>query len=380
MNKTTILRFLFTAVVLVVAVVLGRLLWVHYLYSPWTRDGRIRADVVQVAPDVSGLVTEVPVKDNQFVHKGDVLFVIDRARFKLALAQARANLAAAEASARAASAAVRAAKATVAGHQSEYQMLEAQAKRRTEKATARYLSAEARQNAVDTANNAAASLRAAKASLGQAGAAAEETAAAVQQADVQVAVAKLDLQRTQVRAPADGYVTNLKVRVGDYAHTGVAQLALIDSHSFYIYGYFEETKLPSLRVGDPVDIRLMAGGVHLEGTITGIARGITDNDNPTGSDLLANVNPTFDWVRLAQRLPVRVAIDTASLPKGVILAAGMTATLTVHPHAASKAHHSAGQSRDGRSMQRDPASATPARRTSTRTTSRSDKSVAGARG
>lgn len=333
MNKAAILRFIFTAVVLIIAAILGRLLWVHYLYTPWTRDGRIRADVVQVAPDVSGLVAAVPVRDNQFVHKGDVLLVIDRSRFELALAQADANLAAAEASARAAGAATQAATATVAGHQSEYQMLAAQARRRTSAATARFLSAEDRQNAVDAASNAAASLRAAKASRGQAGATADEAEAAVQQAEVQVAIAKLNLQRTQVRAPADGYITNLRVRVGDFADTGVAQMALIDSHSYYIYGYFEETKLPQLRVGDPVDIRLMAGGVRLHGTITGIARGIADSDNPTGGDLLAAVNPTFDWVRLAQRLPVRVAIDTSSLPKGVILAASMTATLTVHPRA-----------------------------------------------
>lgn len=331
MNKAAILRFLFTSVVLVAAVILGRLLWVHYLYSPWTRDGRIRADVVQVAPDVSGLVAEVLVKDNQFVHKGDVLLIIDRSRFQLALAQAEANLAAAESGMRAAGAATQAAKATVAGQQSEYRMLEAQARRRTSEATAGYLSAEDRENAIDTASNAAATLRAARASQGQAGATAAATAAAVQQAEVQVAIAKLNLQRTQVRAPADGYITNLRVRVGDYANTGAAQMALIDSHSYYIYGYFEETKLPRLRIGDPVDIRLMAGGMKLKGTITGIARGIADSDNPTGGDLLADVNPTFDWVRLAQRLPVRVAIDTASLPKGVILAAGMTATLTVHP-------------------------------------------------
>ncbi|MBS0383485.1 MAG: HlyD family secretion protein [Proteobacteria bacterium] len=345
MNKAAILRFLFTAIVLVVAVILGRLLWLHYLYSPWTRDGRIRADVVQVAPDVSGLVAAVPVKDNQFVHKGDVLLVIDRSRFQLALAQAESNLAAAEAGMRAAGAATLAAKATVAGHQSEYRMLEAQAQRRTSEATAGYLSAEDRENAIDTASNAAATLRAAKASQGQAGATAAATAAAVQQAEVQVAVAKLNLQRTQVRAPADGYITNLRVRVGDYANTGVAQMALIDSHSYYIYGYFEETKLPQLRIGDPVDIRLMAGGVQLKGTITGIARGIADTDNPTGGDLLADVNPTFDWVRLAQRLPVRVAIDTSSLPKGVILAAGMTATLTVHPRSASGPRHATARAR-----------------------------------
>ena len=151
------------------------------------------------------------------------------------------------------------------------------------------------------------------------------------QAQVALDRAKLDLDRTEVRAPVDGYVTNLDVRVGDYAATGSPRLALIDRHSFYIYGYFEETKLPNLRVGDPVTIRMLSGGVHLKGRITGVARGITDRDNPTGRDLLADVNPTFNWVRLAQRVPVRVDIDEASEPKGLILSAGMTVSIDVQP-------------------------------------------------
>jgi multidrug resistance efflux pump len=332
MNKTSILRFLLTAIVVVVAIVLGHALWKHYLYSPWTRDGRVRADVVQVAPDVSGLVTAVPVKDNQFVHKGDVLMAIDQDRYILALQQAEANLAAAEASARAAGAGTAAAEAAIAGRKTEYEMYQAQAQRRLRLPEKSVISDEARQNAVAAAHNAQADLRAARASRSQASAAVQQALAAVQQAQVAVDVAKLNLKRTEVRAPVDGYVTNLDVRVGDYAATGVARLALIDSHGYYLYGYFEETKLPQLHVGDPVDIRLLAGGVHLQGSITGIARGITDSDNPTGSNLLANVNPTFNWVRLAQRVPVRIAIDTASLPKGMVLAAGMTATVEVRPH------------------------------------------------
>jgi multidrug resistance efflux pump len=334
MNKTSILRFLLTAIVVVVAIVLGHALWKHYLYSPWTRDGRVRADVVQVAPDVSGLVTAVPVKDNQFVHKGDVLMAIDQDRYILALQQAEANLAAAEASARAAGAGTAAAEAAIAGRKTEYEMYQAQARRRLQMPEKSVISEEARQNAVATARNAQADLRAAQASRSQASAAAQQALAAVQQAQVAVDLARLNLKRTEVRAPVDGYVTNLDVRVGDYAATGAARMALIDSHSYYLYGYFEETKLPQLRVGDPVEIRLMAGGVRLKGSITGIARGITDSDNPTGSNLLADVNPTFNWVRLAQRVPVRIAIDADSLPRGMVLAAGMTATVQVRPHAA----------------------------------------------
>jgi len=331
MNKSSLLRFLLTAVVVAVAALLGHALWKHYLYSPWTRDGRVRADVVLIAPDVAGLVTAVPVQDNQLVHKGDVLMTIDRDRYILALQQAEANLAVAEASARAAGAGAAAAAAAIAGSKAEYEMYEAQAQRRLRMPEQSVISVEARQNAVAAANNAHAGLQQAQASHQQASAAAQQALAAVQQAQVAVDLARLNLQRTELRAPTDGYVTNLDVRVGDYAAAGAARMALVDSHSYYIYGYFEETKLPQLRVGDPVDIRLMAGGVHLKGTITGIARGITDNDNPAGANLLANVNPTFNWVRLAQRVPVRIAIDAAALPKGMVLAAGMTATIEVRP-------------------------------------------------
>jgi len=190
---------------------------------------------------------------------------------------------------------------------------------------------EERTDAKSAAETARAVWQQAQASGHQANAAREQAEAAVVQAQVAVDRAKLDLERTEVRAPVDGYVTNLDVRVGDYAPTGSPRLALIDRHSYYIYGYFEETKLPHLRVGDPVDIRLMSGGTHLKGRIIGVARGITDRDNPTGKDLLADVNPTFNWVRLAQRVPVRIAIDEASVPKDVVLAAGMTASIDVKP-------------------------------------------------
>ena len=133
-----------------------------------------------------------------------------------------------------------------------------------------------------------------------------------------------------MRATADGYITNLDVRVGDYAQAGSAQLALVRDDAMWIYGYFEETKLPRVHVGDRADIRLMSGGVLLRGKVEGIARGIADSDNPTSASLLADVSPTFNWIRLAQRVPVRVRIDPASIPKDTILAAGMTATVTVH--------------------------------------------------
>ncbi|MDF3983748.1 HlyD family secretion protein [Luteibacter sp. PPL201] len=335
MKLASVVRIAVTAIVVVLAAIAGHFLWKHYMYSPWTRDGRVRAEVVRIAPDVAGLVTDVRVVDNQSVKKGDLLFVVDRSRYENAVAQAQANVNAAEAAARASGATINAASASAQQSRANYEMYAAQSQRR-QKLINNVISAEDKANALAAANAARAGWQAAQASTKQAGASQQQALAAVAQAQVELALAELNLDRTEVRAPVDGYVTNLDVRVGDYANAGAARLALIDSHSYWIYGYFEETKLPGVHVGDPVDIRLLSGGVHLNGTVESIARGITDADNPTGSDLLASVNPTFNWVRLAQRVPVRVRIDTAHLPEGTVLAAGMTATLVVRPPAGDR--------------------------------------------
>lgn len=330
MKLSTLIRFAVTAIVVLVAALVGHTMWKHYMYSPWTRDGRVRAEIVRIAPDVAGLVTDVQVIDNQTVKKGDILFVVDRARYENAVAQAKANLNAAEAAARAAGASINAASAGAEQSKANYEMYQAQSERR-QKLINNVISAEDKANAAAAANAAKAGWQQTLASTKQASAAQQQSLAAVAQAQVELASAQLNLDRTEVLAPVDGFVTNLDVRVGDYANAGTPRLALIDSHSYWIYGYFEETKLPGLRIGDPVDIRLMSGGVQFKGSVESIARGITDADNPTGSDLLADVNPTFNWVRLAQRVPVRVKIDTDHLPAGTVLSAGMTATLIVHP-------------------------------------------------
>jgi multidrug resistance efflux pump len=329
MKNTLYIRIAITAVIVLLAVLIGYGLWRHYMYSPWTRDGRIRANVVRIAPDVSGLVTAVNVVDNQIVKKGDVLFVIDRARYQDALEQAKANLAAAQAAVAAAQANVDAAKAGTTQSKANFAMYEAQSKRR--QSLSDVVSSEDIANARATADAARATWEKARAGIEQAIAAQQQAMASVKQAQAALATAELNLQRTEVRAPVDGYVTNLLVRVGDYASAGAPRLALIDSHSFWVDGYFEETKLPHLHVGDPVDIRLMSGGVHLHGTVEGVARGIAGAVDPTGNDLLANINPTFNWVRLAQRVPVRVRIDTDHMPADAVLVAGQTATLVVQP-------------------------------------------------
>lgn len=326
----SLLRVLITLVVVAAALLLARILWQRDANSPWTRDGRVRADVVRIAPDVSGLIRTVAVHDNEHVQRGQVLFTIDPARFENAVQQAQAGLASAQAALQVAQADIRAAQAGVVAAQAQSGSLRDKAQRRDHAALGA-VSADERADATAAAAIGQAQVLEAQARLGQAQAERSKDLAAEQLARANLALAQLNLARAQVRAPSDGSITNLKLEAGDYAAAGAPRMALINSASLYVEGYFEETKLPQIQVGDPVDIRLMAGGVHLRGTVTGIARGIASRENPMGSDLLSETNPIFDWVRLAQRIPVRIAIDRASLPPHLHLSAGMTATLRVHP-------------------------------------------------
>ncbi|MBT2789927.1 biotin/lipoyl-binding protein [Paraburkholderia strydomiana] len=313
-NKQSILRAVFTLTALAVAVVLVRLLWLDYMFSPWTRDGRVRANVVQVATDVSGLVAEVRVKDNQWVRKGDILFILDPARFHYALAQADADLLRAEAQ-------VAQAKAQMAAGESSFAMKRAQAARRANLA-GDVISDESRADSASLARQSQSSYAADAAAYNAA-------QAAYKAAGVARQTAALNLARSEVRAPSDGFITNLNLYPGDFATAGTARMALIDSHSFWVYGYFEETKLPKVHVGDRAVVRLMSGGKEIQGHVESLASGIADRDNPTGGDLLADVNPIFTWVRLAQRVPVRVHLDR--IPADIKLAMGMTCTVTLQP-------------------------------------------------
>ena len=278
------IRPVLTLAVVAIAGLFGWYLWRAYEQSPWTRDGRVRANVVIVTPDVSGAVIDLKVADNQEVKIGETLFVIDQARFELAFRQAEAQ---------------------VEGARSVLDQRNDELTRR-EKLSADTISTEALNQARSAALGAQASFDSAVAELG---------------------VAKLNLARTVVRSPVNGFVTNLLVDRGDYATAGKGILALIDSDSYYVAGYFEETKIRYIEIGDQVSVRLMGFDKPLRGHVQGIARAITDRENVRGSDLIANVNPTFSWVRLAQRIPVRVAID--SVPDGITLSAGMTATVVV---------------------------------------------------
>ena len=314
MSKSSIIRVAVTLGVFLTSIALAHALWRNYMYSPWMRDGRVRAKVVNIAPDVSGLVASVLVNDNQQVHHGDVLFIIDPARFQAAMAQAVADVARAQAE-------IVLARAQVAQRESERTMRRTQAARRA-KLAEEVVSMEARTDYSSLAQQADASLAGAQATL-------KAAEAGLQAALATQRTAQINLDRSVVRAPADGAITNLELYSGDYATAGVPRLALIESHSFWIYGYFEETKLPEVRIGNQVRIHLLSGRATLRGHVEGIASGITDRDNPTGGNLLADVNPVFTWIRLAQRVPVRIAID--EIPPDTQIAAGMTCTVSVEP-------------------------------------------------
>lgn len=279
-------RVAVTCVAVAIAAAVGWQLWIYYLQAPWTRDGRVRAEVVQVAADVSGLISDIAVQDNQRVAKGDVLFRIDPARFALALREAEAEVV----------------RAKAASDEAEREM------NRFHALTTLEVSEERQQ---------------------QRAAASAEAGAAYALALAQRDVAKLNLDRSEVHASVNGEVTNFGLRVGDYVDAGHAVFALIDTDNFYADGYFEETKLPRIAVGDHAVVLLVGERGVIQGHVQSIAGGIADRERQDSADLLANVNPTFSWVRLAQRIPVRIALD--HVPPGMRLVTGRTATVEVLP-------------------------------------------------
>jgi multidrug resistance efflux pump len=278
---------LITLAVIAAAVVLGRAMWDAYMGAPWTRDGTVRAYVVTMAPQVAGQIVELPVVDNQFVHKGDLLMVIDPTNYKIAVSLAEAAVQQAQVNA---------------------QNIEREAKRRQELTTLA-VTVEEKQTYASNALASEAQLQQAQANLDQ---------------------ARVNLQRTEIHSPVNGWVTNLLAQLGDYANVGQNEISLVDADSFWVDGYFEETSLDRIQVGDPASVKLMGYSQVVRGHVGSIARGINvANAQPNGQGL-ANVNPIFTWVRLAQRIPVRIHID--EVPEGVVLAAGMTATVQIEPH------------------------------------------------
>ena len=255
----------------------------YYMFAPWTRDGHIRADIVQIAPDVSGLIKQVEVRDNQPVTRDQVLFVIDQERFKLALRQAQATLA-----------------------DRKETLAQAQRESRRNKGLGNLVAREQLEESQSREMRAQAALT---------------------EAQVAVDSAQLNLDRTVVRSPVDGYVNDRAPRVNEFVTAGRPVLSIVDSSSFHIDGYFEETKLDGIHVGQRVDIRVIGDNARLRGHVESIVAGIEDRDRSSGQNLLPNVNPAFSWVRLAQRIPVRIVFD--EVPEDFRMIAGRTATVSI---------------------------------------------------
>jgi RND family efflux transporter MFP subunit len=259
-------------------------IWDYYITAPWTRDGIVRVQVADVAPQVSGQITEIRVVDNQYVHQGDVLYVIDPFDFQVTLdmdkAQQRQKAA-------------------------DLQVKRMQAERRLH-LTYLATTPEEQQQFVGNATQAQADFDAAQ---------------------QQVAQADINLKRTQVRSPVNGYVTNLLMRVGDYAHVGTTNISVIDADSYWIDGYFEETKMARVCVGDRAEAQLMGYRDPIVGRVQSVTRGISVSNAAPSTQGLPSVDPVYTWVRLAQRVPVRIRIT--DVPVGVLLVSGMTATVTI---------------------------------------------------
>ena len=286
-SRIPLAPILITLATVAVAALLAWAMWQAYMGAPWTRDGTVRAYVVTMAPEVAGRIVKLPLADNQFVHKGDVLFEIDPADYRIALEQAQAQ-------AQRDGAALDYARA----NEGRQATLEGEG----------WVSKNIYQQVASTMHQL-------------------QAAVAVDRAAI--AKAQLDLSRVVVRSPVNGYVTNLLAQLGDYASVGQKLIALVDADSFWIDGYFEETSLGRIHEGDPATVKLMGYSQLVRGHVGGVARGINIPNVQPDQAGLASVNPIFTWVRLAQRVPVRIQVD--QVPDGVRLVAGMTATVQIDP-------------------------------------------------
>jgi multidrug resistance efflux pump len=296
-------NFIATLIAFGAAIGLAWMAWNYYEYAPWTRDGRVRVYTVQVAPEVSGTVVALPIKGTQFVHKGDVLFQIDPRGYENKVRQAIGVLARAQA-------------------QESY--LEADAARRSQLPDSA-VSAEQQQNTAGIAQAAKDAVVAASGALDE---------------------ARLNLERTTIRSTVNGWVSDLLLQQGGFATAGQWAVTIVNADSFWVVGYFEETQLPRIRVGDAARIVLMAWpGRPVKGHVAGFGPGINVTDAAPGVQGLPAVNPVFDWVRLAQRIPIRVELDDVPCP--IMLSAGMTATVSIEDGPAGHAdiHRQSGDRR-----------------------------------
>lgn len=281
-------RILMTTLVVAAAVAVVLFKYWHYVTNPWTRDGQVRAQVIQIAPRISGPIVKLPIVDNQTVKAGDLLFTIDPRTYKTAVAEAEAAFAQAQ--------------SKVEEKKDLYDR--AAAIRKRDKGAMSEQEVTKKLNELHQAEHAAASA----------------------QADLDNA--KLDLEFTEVRASVDGFVTNLNLRLGSQAVANQPALALIDRNSFWVHGFFRETMVGDITPGDSAIITLMSyPNQPLQGKVDSLGWGIAQQDGSTGYNLLPQINPTFEWIRLAQRVPVRIHLET--VPDGVELRVGTTASVLV---------------------------------------------------
>jgi multidrug resistance efflux pump len=352
-------KYLLTAAIVLIAVIVVLFKYWDYVTNPWTRDGQVRAQVVQITPRVSAPIMKLPIADNQLVKAGDLLFEIDPRTFEAALEQARAQLdntrdeiealekqvEAAQADVKAASANIKRAQAAIRGYAGRVEQADAEYKRQQilikQRATSQKRVESARGNYIAVVNekaNAEAQLLQMQAQLGEAEAnlakaqadlgAPGEKNAQLRLAKAQVRETELNLEFTRVKAPVDGYVTNLNLRLGSQAVANQPALALVDMNSFWVHGFFRENYIEDIREGDRAIVTLMTyPDKPLDGRVDSLGWGIAQQDGSTGSDLLPTISPTFEWIRLAQRVPVRIHLD--KVPEGVKLRVGTTASVLV---------------------------------------------------
>jgi len=321
----------------------GWAMWNAYMGAPWTRDGTVRAYVVTMAPEVEGRIVELPVVDNQLTHKSDLLLVIDPTNYKIALELSEAAVRQARANAQNIAGQIPVQEAQVSANKAQVEQETAaltfavqQAARYQDLAQREAGTIQMEQQTASTLGQTQAALKNAQATLALAErqitslkAQLSSAEASVDQAAAQRHQAQVNLERTKIRSPVNGWVTNLTVQLGDYATVGRSVISLVDADSFWVDAYFEETQLASIHEGDPAKIKLLGYSQIVEGEVGGVARGINVPNAQPNDQGLASVSPIFTWVRLAQRVPVRIRIH--KVPDGIRLIAGATATVQVDP-------------------------------------------------
>jgi len=341
--RTRFIPILITLATTGLAVLLGSAMWNEYMAAPWTRDGTVRTYVVTMAPEVAGRIVELPVRDNQFVHKGDLLMVIDPTDYALAVQLAEATVRQDQANVQTIDAQIAVQQAQISASQAQVEEAQAAMMFAQQQADRYQDLAKREYGTVQMAQQTASALRKEQAGLKNANAdlihaerqiaslKAQRTSAeaTIAQAVASLNQAKVNLERTQIHAPVDGWVTNLLAQLGNYTTVGKSVISLVDANSFWVDAYFEETQLASVREGDAAKVKLMGYSQIVRGEVGSVARGINVSNARPDQLGLATVNPIFTWVRLAQRVPVRIGIK--EVPDGVRLVAGMTATVEVEP-------------------------------------------------